>query len=150
MDVAHGLQPIHARHEDIQAQQIEVAVFELGQSLAAIAGDIDAMPSAFQQEPNCQLNSWIIVHYQNFGHENLSTGAESGPTASCKGLPNFVDHRKRYCRLIMSFWFGTRSIFDDCDRIQSKSTALRYTRVHSCQDFAREPGLVHTRRSCTE
>ena len=88
MDVAHGLQPIHAWHEDIEAQQIEVAVFELGQPFAAIAGDVDTMASALQQKPNCQLDGWIIVHYQNFGHENLSTGAESGPTASCKGLLN--------------------------------------------------------------
>jgi hypothetical protein len=88
MDVAHGLQPIHARHEDIKAQQIEVAVFELGQSLAAVAGDVDTMAGALQQKPNCQLNGWIIINYQNFGHENLSTGTESGPTASCKGLLN--------------------------------------------------------------
>jgi hypothetical protein len=88
MDVAHGLQPIHARHEDIQAQEIEIAGFELGKSLAAIAGDVDTMASPFQQEPNCQLNGWIVIHYQNLGHENLSIGAESKTTASCKGLPN--------------------------------------------------------------
>jgi hypothetical protein len=72
MDVAHGLQPIHARHEDIQAQEIEIAGFELGKSLAAIAGDVNTMASPFQQQPNCQLNGCIIVHYQNLGHENLS------------------------------------------------------------------------------
>ena len=88
MDMTHGLQPIHAGHEDVEAQQIEVAVFELGQSLAAIAGDVDTMASTFQQKPNCQLNSWIVVNYQYFGHENLSTEAESGPTGSCKESPN--------------------------------------------------------------
>jgi len=96
MDVAHGFQPIHARHEDIQAQKIEFVGFELGQSLAAVAGNLNAMASPLQQELNCQLNSWIIVNYQNLGHENLSTGAESGPTTSCKDLAQFADRRKRY------------------------------------------------------
>jgi len=97
MDVAHGFQPIHARHEDIQAQKIEFAGFELGQSLAAVAGNVNAVAGSFQQELNCQLNSWIIVNYQYFGHENLSTGAESGPTTSCKGLAQFIERCKR-CR----------------------------------------------------
>src|SRR5437016_397007 len=88
MDVAHGLQPIHARHEDIQAQEIEIAGFELGKPFAAVAGDVDTVASPFQQEPICQLDGWIIVHYQNLGHETLSTEAESKTTASCKGLPN--------------------------------------------------------------
>jgi hypothetical protein len=88
MDVAHSLQPIHARHEDIQAQQVEIARFELGKSLAAIAGDVNTMASAFQQESNCQLNGWIVIHYQNLGHETLSIEAESKTTASCKGLLN--------------------------------------------------------------
>ena len=71
MDVAHGLQTIHARHEDIQAQQIELASLELGDPLAAVAGDVNAVARPFQHKPNCQLNGRIIVHYHNSGHENL-------------------------------------------------------------------------------
>lgn len=85
MDVAHGLKPIHAGHEDIQTQQIEVAVFELGQSLEAIAGDVNTMASAFQQKPNCQLNGWIIINYQNLGHENLSTTLNQDQRLVAKG-----------------------------------------------------------------
>jgi hypothetical protein len=107
MDVAHGLQPIHARHEDIQAQEIEIAGFELGKSLAAVGGDVNTMASPFQQEPNCQLNGWVIVHYQNLGHENLSNEAESKTTASCKGLLNSWIAASGTGGGFCTFWPGT-------------------------------------------
>src|SRR6266568_3360092 len=149
MDVAHGLQPIHARHEDIQAQEIEIAGFELCKSFAAIAGDVNTMASPFQQEPNCQLNGRIIVHYQNLGHEILSIEAESKTTASCKGLLNSRVAASGTEGGFCTFWHGTAGFSTTVAEINQNYRASAPARTFA-HKFGWGARRLHARRSCNE
>jgi hypothetical protein len=64
MNEPHRFQPVHARHENIEQQQIEIAGLEDRQRLASIAGDDDAVPGPFQQKPDRRLDGDVIVDDQ--------------------------------------------------------------------------------------
>lgn len=55
-DQPHGLEPVHARHEDIEEQQVEILALELIQSAAAVIGGKDLMPGALQQQADDGLH----------------------------------------------------------------------------------------------
>ena len=62
----HRLKPVHARHEDVEEQQVESSDFELIDPLPAAAGDDDLVSGPLQQEPDGNLNGLVIVHDQDF------------------------------------------------------------------------------------
>ena len=65
-DQPHGLEPVHARHEDIEEQQVEILALELIQSAAAVIGGKDLMPGALQQQADDGLHRGIVVDDQDF------------------------------------------------------------------------------------
>src|ERR1035437_151576 len=68
MNQPHRFQAIHARHEDIEKQQIEVSGFEYRQPFAAIAGADNAVACPLEQKSYGRLDGAVIVHDQNFRH----------------------------------------------------------------------------------
>ncbi len=64
-DHPHGLEPVHARHEDVEEQEIEIAGLAQREPLASVAGGDHAMAGAFQQQAHGSLNGSIVIHDQN-------------------------------------------------------------------------------------
>jgi hypothetical protein len=77
MNQPHRFQPVHARHEDIEKQQVEIAGLEYRKSVAAIIGNDNTVPGPFQQQPDGRLNRAVIVNNQNF-RQRLSLRSERG------------------------------------------------------------------------
>jgi hypothetical protein len=65
MNQPHGFQPVHARHEDIEEQEVELPGLEQRQPLAAIAGNVNAVTCPFQQNPDGRLHGDIIIDDQD-------------------------------------------------------------------------------------
>ena len=66
MHLPHGLEPIHARHENVEQQQVEIAGFELGDALSSVCRRDHAVVGPLQQEPDSGLNSRIVIYDQYF------------------------------------------------------------------------------------
>ena len=58
----HGLEPVHARHENIEEQEVEASLLECRKPFAAVTGDDHAVPGALQQEPDRHLHRSIVVN----------------------------------------------------------------------------------------
>jgi hypothetical protein len=66
--VAHRLQPVHAGHEDVEKQEVELAGLEQCKSLVAVAGDGDVMTGPLQKQPDGDLHGRVVIHDQDVGH----------------------------------------------------------------------------------
>jgi len=60
--VAHHLGPIHARHADIEEEQVVAALLEARQGLLARAGLIDVVPPQAEQVTQAAADGRLIVH----------------------------------------------------------------------------------------
>ncbi len=103
MDQPHGFQAVHARHEDIEKQQIESFTrLEYREPLAAIAGDDNAVAGPFQQNPDGRLHCNVIVHDQNLCQVQLSASDLESTPACRKRVAEFAFARKHF------HWWTTR------------------------------------------
>ena len=64
MHQPHRLEPIHARHEDVEKQQVEIAGLEQGDALLSVAGGDHAMAGPLQQKADGGLHRCIVIHDQ--------------------------------------------------------------------------------------
>ncbi len=86
MHPPHGFDAVHARHENIEKQQIEVAGLEHRQPLAAVVGHYRAMTGALEQKPDSRLDRSVVVHDQDFSHASFFR-TESNQCPVVKPLP---------------------------------------------------------------
>jgi hypothetical protein len=49
VNAPHRFQPVHARHEDIEKQEVELGGLEDREAVAAVTGGDNAVPGPFQQ-----------------------------------------------------------------------------------------------------
>src|SRR5258708_6814295 len=97
MHQPHRFETLHSPHEKVEKQQVEIAGFELRQSVAAIAGRDDAVPGAFEQQADGQLYGAVVVDYQDLcqlsllpalnhviGRLQVSLNLPSRATSSCR------------------------------------------------------------------
>ena len=66
-DVAHRLEPVHAGHENVEEQQVELARLEQSERLVAVAGHCDVMTGPLQKQPDRELYGRIVIHDQDVG-----------------------------------------------------------------------------------
>jgi hypothetical protein len=78
-DVAHGLQPVHSGHEDIEEQQIELTGFEQRERLVAVAGRRHLMPGPFQHQPDRDLHGRVVIHDQDVRHFRIPWAGMESP-----------------------------------------------------------------------
>lgn len=68
----HRLEPVHAGHENIEEQQVEVAAKQLIEAAAAVAGGDHLMADPLQQQPHGGLNRRVVINDENFRQGRLA------------------------------------------------------------------------------
>ena len=68
------LEPVHARHEDVENQEIERFGAESIETATAIAGGNDVVTGSFEKEPQCHPDSIVVVNNENSCQGRRSVG----------------------------------------------------------------------------
>ena len=68
------LEPVHARHEDVENQEIERFGVEPIKTATAVAGGNDVVARSFEKEPQCHPNSIVVVNNENSCQGRRSVG----------------------------------------------------------------------------
>ena len=64
MHQPHRLESIHARHENVEKQQVEIAGLEQGDALSSVAGGDHAVAGPLQQKADGGLDRRVVIHDQ--------------------------------------------------------------------------------------
>ena len=79
MHQPHRLEPIHARHENVEKQQVEIAGLEQGDALSSVAGGDHAVAGPLQQKADGGLDRCIVIHDQYSCQLSNSPGGSLEP-----------------------------------------------------------------------
>src|SRR5262249_15460083 len=63
-----GLEPVHAGHEDVDDDDVELAGLHRRDSAASIGGENDVETLMVQHHLDCGTHGLIVVDYENPGH----------------------------------------------------------------------------------